>query len=138
MALALASIFFSAKPANATTYTYCFAQGCWGKDPATTGCSQDARLALSTSFSYTTVQLRYSPRCNAAWERIYKNTTYLTDPSGTIRNNLGQAAEIQSSWWEYNGSTSWYSDMVSDTTGQVAQACATEQVTNASGCTAYY
>ncbi|MCW2575572.1 MAG: hypothetical protein JWR66_1602 [Modestobacter sp.] len=57
--------------------------------------------------------------------KIVDTNGYITAPSGYVRNNLGVTAYIVPNQWG-TGPDSVYSYMVSDTTGQVAFACATE------------
>ncbi|MFF5405322.1 DUF2690 domain-containing protein [Streptomyces misionensis] len=48
----------------------CDGDGCLGVDPATTVCQNDAGTALSGRDFGVLVELRYSPRCHAAWAKM--------------------------------------------------------------------
>jgi hypothetical protein len=55
-------------PAQASAPT-CRGNGCTSKDPKTTGCARDALTMWEFSDGLIRVELRYSPKCDAAWTR---------------------------------------------------------------------
>jgi Protein of unknown function (DUF2690) len=65
----------TAKPAHAAANATCRGQSCNGQDPDTMGCGADAQtLSMSSTSSPTygglTLQIRYSPTCQALWPRL--------------------------------------------------------------------
>lgn len=109
----------------------CFAGSCNGKNPTAMGCAADARtlapngkngqVAGDITVGYMHIELRYSDACNAAWVRI--GATYpgaYCNGQGFVGNSAG-AREFVSTTCDTPGS--WYSNMVSDTSGQTAYAC---------------
>lgn len=71
----------SSAPASAAT---CYGYTCEGADPNNAGCSADAYTVAAGSFTSPSgryIELRYSPRCGAAWTRWgvgYTTTTHMT------------------------------------------------------------
>jgi hypothetical protein len=123
--VASAAVAIGGVPARADAADHCFAASCNNVDPYDGGCAADARTLAINATNSTSVLLRYSNTCNAAWVKIVDTNGYITAPSGYVRNNLGVTAYIVPNQWG-TGPDSVYSYMVSDTTGQVAFACATE------------
>jgi hypothetical protein len=72
------------------------------------------------------IELRYSSNCNAAWARLSVAYPY------NLCNNDGYAmtdSPYNAAYYSFvypacTAGGSWYSNMVSDTTGQTAKACA--------------
>ncbi|KQX58818.1 MULTISPECIES: DUF2690 domain-containing protein [unclassified Streptomyces] len=64
LVMAGSSLLLASSPASAATS--CYSTSCYGVDPATSICQNDARTVLT---SETGVELRYSPTCRATWAR---------------------------------------------------------------------
>ncbi|MGW5781365.1 DUF2690 domain-containing protein [Streptomyces sp. NPDC003863] len=70
LAFAATSLLLASSPASAATS--CYGSSCFGLDPATTICQNDARtVSWSDRFG---VELRYSPTCRAVWARAGANS----------------------------------------------------------------
>lgn len=67
IALALGLSLVVASPAEAAPR--CKGNSCTGKGANAMGCSSDARTVREFSTINTRVELRYSPKCRAAWTR---------------------------------------------------------------------
>lgn len=130
-ALLLLSALFGASmtlsPARAEAAS-CFAYSCNGVDPYAGGCADGARTLSSNGTNGTAVQLRYSDRCNAAWVRIVDPNACVSNPEGRVRNSAGNVQVIPRNQLcaGYGATDTAYSKMVSDTTGQWAEACVTQ------------
>ncbi len=85
--------------AKKTEEPSCYKDNCWGQNPDTTGCGNDG-YALETIYvnlpssvrgpsqSKTKVEIKYSPKCKAAWARISYPAFHPTGPySGSIYNS---------------------------------------------------
>jgi Protein of unknown function (DUF2690) len=98
----------SATPASAWAGR-CGGGGCYGADPVVTGCSADAYTAASRSYYSTsqgrwiTIQLRYSPSCQANWAKIIPAPAgwrfYVQDGWG---NRVYETVGYNSSYWYGN------------------------------------
>ncbi|MFD7454292.1 DUF2690 domain-containing protein [Kitasatospora sp. NPDC059827] len=102
LALAMSGAVLAAAPASAATS--CYASSCNGLDPASTTCANDA-ITVSTN---TTLELRYSPSCRAAWGRIKQYTI----PGETVKvtNSIGQSYSTTTA----TGHVTIWSPMVND------------------------
>jgi hypothetical protein len=59
------------RPASAAS---CYGNTCTGKDPVAMGCAGDARTIEQFTAGFR-VELRYSPRCDAAWAKATGTTS---------------------------------------------------------------
>lgn len=73
----------------ASAQAYCQGAGCNNQNPRTTGCDQDARPLESFYYGNFFVELRYSPRCYAAWTRISGGNPQQGCIGGWTRTNFG-------------------------------------------------
>ncbi|MFF4898122.1 DUF2690 domain-containing protein [Streptomyces sp. NPDC001068] len=61
----------AAPSASASASAGCYASSCYGKDPDSTGCSNDAQMIDRVPASGSKyVKLDYSPTCRAAWAKV--------------------------------------------------------------------
>lgn len=129
MILAFGCILFGASAittnAGAEAATHCFAASCNGVDPYVGGCANDARTIANNATNGTSVLLRYSNTCNAAWVKIVDDDGCFDNPLGTVQNSAGARYTVADDLCDEGpeGIDSMYSVMVSDTTGQTAFAC---------------
>jgi hypothetical protein len=73
--LGATTILVSATPASAAG---CRAGSCTGKDPQVQRCAADAQTIDEFTVGRARVELRYSPRCHAAWTRVTSPQHYNT------------------------------------------------------------
>lgn len=69
--LATAALVATAQPSMAAS---CSGSSCAGKNPQTQGCSGDGATKKEYSSDIVTVQIRYSPSCDAFWTRVQAGT----------------------------------------------------------------
>lgn len=67
LAVGGALMLLSASPASAAG---CWGNSCTGKGPQVQGCATGARTIDEFSYLRVRFELRYSPRCHAAWTRV--------------------------------------------------------------------
>ncbi len=70
----MALILLQAAPASASSS--CWSWGCDGKDPAYYHCSSDAYTLSHFYYAPVYYELRYSPKCGAAWTRMKNERSY--------------------------------------------------------------
>lgn len=85
MALALGAMLTSVPVAYASPT--CFGNACNGGDPEVYGCAADAQTLVSGNGGPGTIELRYSPHCNAAWARLVNG---VAGEQFGLNNDLGQ------------------------------------------------
>ena len=143
----------------ASAATRCFASSCTGLSPTSAigpngyYCSSDARTLAPTigkngqpagdiSSYGMRIELRYSTNCNAAWvrftDRIGDACTYSAD--AWVQNSVGNRQYAPISCTDPNPDHIWqsFSNMVSDTTGQLAWACEQSVSVASYACTGHY
>ena len=129
--LVLSTSFFVSGSAKAL----CWGSGCFGLNPATTGCSASAYTAAQTNNylwqlgSVTLyVQLRYSPSCAANWSR-----SYTWDGLSGVRWILADMAWVSGFTYSSgttNGYSSVYTNMVDGRTYQCAKGAMRSNTSN--------
>lgn len=74
---------------SSAAMAYCSSAACNGKDPHATACDQDAKPLDSFRYGNFFVELRYSPRCYAAWTRISGGNPNQGCIGGWTARNMG-------------------------------------------------
>ncbi|MFJ8788186.1 helix-turn-helix domain-containing protein [Streptomyces sp. NPDC102462] len=106
----------------------CVGSGCTGKDAETMGCSGDlVTTAKTAAVGPTTVEVRYSKTCGAAWGRI-------TGAGQGDEVRIAAGTTSRSGAVTETGDTIAYTPMVAVRTAEEAKACATLS-TGQTGCT---
>lgn len=70
-------------PGSASAAASCSRSTCQGRDPQAYGCSADAYTLVEMTFNRDRMEMRYSPKCGAAWNRCTTGNTV------TVSNNAG-------------------------------------------------
>ena len=74
--LMLAVAVFSAIGVAPASAASCSGSTCQGKDPQTYGCSADAVDYTEITFNSDRMEMRYSAKCGAVWNRCTTGNTY--------------------------------------------------------------
>ncbi|XMA38331.1 DUF2690 domain-containing protein [Streptomyces albogriseolus] len=107
----------------------CSGESCDGKDAEVMGCSGDLVTTASTAtVGATTVEVRYSKVCGAAWGRITQATQ-----GDTVEVTAGAFRQTDSV--DAAGDTVTYTPMVPAGSATEAKACAVLAATGEKGCT---
>ena len=118
-AMALGLTLLPAVPAGARAATAsmpasCSAESCYGKNPVSRGCDQDALTIYTAGNAQEWVELRFSGTCLAAWIKLHGQP----GTHGYVRNS--QTRQIGQEILVGNSS---YSLMVNDESGIRAIGC---------------
>jgi hypothetical protein len=106
----------------------CAGDSCTGKDAEGMGCSGDlVATAKTATVGTTTVEVRYSKTCGAAWGRITQGA-----PGDAVRVTVGKAEQVGNI--TVAGDTIAYTPMVAVKSAAEAKACAT-LASGRQGCT---
>jgi hypothetical protein len=107
----------AATPAYADSFPYCSGYGCDNQDPHTTGCDRDGQTVASapikwSTYTYGTVYLRWSQRCQSNWALVYIQLT--SNPERLPRDaNVARQSPYRLVPWRDTGSAQWiYGNMV--------------------------
>ncbi|WP_116200599.1 DUF2690 domain-containing protein [Amycolatopsis circi] len=103
-----------AQAATSSMPVSCSAESCYGKNPISRGCDQDAVTMYTAGNAQEWVELRFSSACFAAWIKLHGQP----GTSGYVRNT--QTRQIGQ---EIRVGNSSYSLMVNDENGIRAFGC---------------